>query len=47
MTQEQVQMVNDWLLNCDVAWLECENVAAANVLERRLREEWMPPINLA
>lgn len=47
MTPNQVQVVNDWLHTCDITWLERENVAAADELERRLRKEWMPPINLA
>ena len=39
MTPQQVQVVNVWLRRCDIAWLECEDVAAADELERRLRKE--------
>ena len=47
MTQEQVDVVTDWLRGCEIAWLVCDNTNAADLLERQLRESWMPPINLA
>lgn len=47
MTNEQIEVVNAWLRGCEIAWVECATAREADELERRLRKEWMPPINLA
>lgn len=45
MAAEQVDVVNRWLSECEVAWLSCSSADAADALERRLRIERMPLLN--
>lgn len=45
VTQEQVNLVNHWLRACEVGWIPCKSAATAHVLEKRLRAEWLPPLN--
>lgn len=46
MTPAQVEVVNDWLDRCQVAWLSCADATEAGDLERRLRAEYLPRLNL-
>lgn len=45
MTQEQVEHVNVWVRECEVAWVECESGEDACRLEAELRAEFLPPLN--
>ncbi len=45
VTAEQAAAIHDWLRSCDLSWLECSTVDEADQLERRLRREYMPPLN--
>jgi len=45
MTPEQVASVNQWLRACELAWVVCDDAAAAHQLEGALRTEWLPPLN--
>lgn len=47
MTPEQIQAVNAWFAQAELAWMECENTEHAAGLEARLRASWMPPLNIA
>jgi hypothetical protein len=45
VTTEQAAAVCNWLLGCELSWLEVPSVAAADELERRLRREYLPSLN--
>ncbi|MCA0180420.1 MAG: hypothetical protein LCH77_12680 [Actinobacteria bacterium] len=45
VTAEQAAAIHDWLRSCNLSWQECSTVDAADQLERRLRREFMPPLN--
>ncbi|MCT9002345.1 GIY-YIG nuclease family protein [Microbacterium memoriense] len=45
VTAEQAAAIRDWLLGCDLSWLEVPSVTAADELERRLRSEYLPDLN--
>ena len=45
LTAEQVEHVNRWLRECELAWVVCEDAAAAHHMESMLRTEWLPPLN--
>lgn len=45
VTAEQAAAIRDWLLGCDLSWLEVSSEAAAGELERRLRSEYLPALN--
>jgi len=45
MTPERVAAVNQWLRACELAWVVCQDAAAAHHLESTLRIEWLPPLN--
>jgi hypothetical protein len=51
LTPEDVAPVNDWIRQCEVAWREFvvdsrdENVEAVKAFERRLHQEWLPPLS--
>jgi hypothetical protein len=45
VTAEQAAAIHDWLRSCDLSWQECATVDEADQLERRLRREYMPPLN--
>ncbi len=40
-----VEPVNRWICECEVAWIECESSADAEALERELHAEWLPPLS--
>lgn len=45
VTAEQAAAIRDWLLACELSWLSCATVLEADQLERRLRAEFLPPLN--
>ncbi len=45
VTTEQAAAIRDWLLGCELSWLEVASVTAADELERRLRSKYLPPLN--
>lgn len=46
MTPAQVDVVNEWLANCDVAWFQCADGREARTLERRLLADRLPRLNI-
>ena len=44
MTAEQVSMVNAWIQELELSWLEFPTQAEAVAFERELLHEWMPPL---
>lgn len=47
VTAEQAAAIYKWLRSCDLSWQECATVGDADQLERRLRREYLPPLNRA
>jgi hypothetical protein len=45
LEQAEVDVVNAWLRECDLAWVICSDGAEAHALEMRLRAERLPPLN--
>lgn len=45
ITQAQADVVNAWLRECEIAWLECGSAEEAHGVEVSLRAEWRPPLN--
>ena len=45
MTAADVEPVNQWIRECEVAWIECQAASEAEALERALHGEWMPPLS--
>jgi hypothetical protein len=45
VTPVQARAIRDWLLMCELSWLPCATVVAADQLERRLRAAFLPPLN--
>ena len=45
VTLEQAAGIRDWLLACELTWQLCATVLHADQLERRLRYEFLPPLN--
>jgi hypothetical protein len=43
-TAEDARRVSDWIRDCELAWIECEDQPAANPLETALKREWKPPL---
>jgi hypothetical protein len=46
MTPEQVSVVNEWLVSCELGWTECASAREAHELEVALRSDWLPPLNI-
>jgi hypothetical protein len=44
MTASDVEPVNTWIRDCEVAWIECGSPADAKELEEALHREWLPPL---
>lgn len=44
MTQKQVDTVNAWIAECEVAWAEASSKEHAKLLESELKAERMPPL---
>lgn len=47
VTAEQAAAIHEWLRSCDLSWPACATVVDADQLERRLRREYMRPLNRA
>lgn len=45
VTPEQAAEIRDWLVACDLSWQQCALVDDADQLERRLLDEYRPPLN--
>ena len=45
MAAAELEPVNQWVRECDVAWIECGSPSEATSLERLLLAEWMPPLS--
>ena len=45
VTAEQAAAIREWLRSCSLSWQACETVDDADQLERRLRHEYLPPLN--
>ena len=45
MTATEIEPVNRWIRECEVAWIECHSASEAEALERALHAEWMPPLS--
>ncbi|WP_342353120.1 GIY-YIG nuclease family protein [Rathayibacter caricis] len=45
VTSPQAEAIHSWLLSCDLAWQACETAAQAKLLERRLRDAYLPLLN--
>jgi hypothetical protein len=45
MTASEIEPVNRWISECEVAWIECESADEAEALEKALHAEWMPPLS--
>lgn len=45
LTAADVQPVNEWIRDCEVAWIEFDTVEEAKAFEDRLLAEWMPPLS--
>jgi hypothetical protein len=45
MTAAEVEPLNRWIRECEVAWVECNSPKEAERLEKMLRAEWMAPLS--
>jgi hypothetical protein len=45
VTTEQANAIRDWLLGCEVSWLQARTQEDAAALETRLRRMFLPPLN--
>ena len=45
MTPDDVEPVNRWIRQCEVAWIECQSACEAEAFEKALHKEWMPPLS--
>lgn len=45
MTAADIEPVNRWIRECEVAWIECESSAEAEAVEKALHAEWLPPLS--
>lgn len=43
-TNTQVASIRNWLLDCEIAWIECDSKADARAEERELKNQYMPPL---
>uniref|UniRef100_UPI003F490F93 GIY-YIG nuclease family protein n=1 Tax=Paenarthrobacter ureafaciens TaxID=37931 RepID=UPI003F490F93 len=46
MTAQQIALVNDWIAECQLGWIACDTRPEALILEKNLRDEWLPELNL-
>lgn len=44
LTNEQLAALREWIDGCEVAWLTCATAEEAIELERKLKEEFKPPL---
>lgn len=47
VTADQAAAIHEWLRSCDLSWQTYATVDDADQVERRLRREYMPPLNRA
>lgn len=45
LTAADVDPVNRWIRECEVAWIECQSAREAEDREKALHAEWMPPLS--
>ncbi|MDQ1383318.1 MAG: hypothetical protein QOG65_697 [Actinomycetota bacterium] len=45
LTAVEVEVVNEWILGCEVAWIECTSATEAERLEQLLHAEWTPSLS--
>jgi len=45
LTAAQVEPVNAWIRECEIAWIVFDAVEEAKNFERTLLDEWMPPLS--
>ena len=45
LSAPDVEPVNAWIRDCEVAWIEFDTVEGAKAYEVRLLAEWMPPLS--
>lgn len=46
MTAQQIALVNEWIAECELGWIACDTRPEALILEKNLRDEWLPELNL-
>jgi hypothetical protein len=39
MTAADIELVNQWIRECEVAWIECQSASEAEELEKALHAE--------
>jgi hypothetical protein len=44
LTPDQTEIVNAWIADCEIAWIECPTPDEAADLETDLKNEWKPPL---
>jgi hypothetical protein len=44
LTDEERAAVRAWIEGCALAWIDCGSVEAAEDLERRMKQEFLPPL---
>jgi len=45
MTANDVEPVNRWVRERELAWIECGSASEAEDLEKSLHREWMPSLS--
>lgn len=45
MTAADIEPVNRWIREREVAWIECQSASEAEAHEKALHAEWMPPLS--
>ena len=45
MTAADIEPINRWISECEVAWIECQSANEAKALEKALHAEWLPPLS--
>ena len=43
-TLQQLDAVQAWIADCDIAWIECESKRHAKALERELKKQQLPQL---
>lgn len=44
LVKDQVDAVNAWVAECEIAWVECATRDGAAALETAMKGEWKPPL---
>ena len=45
LSATEVEPINAWIRDCEVAWIEFDSVEGAKGYELGLLAEWMPPLS--